>query len=73
MSRYKEFNLTQITTYSASERVSKFKTTQLALPPYVGMTMREFLDGLPSVLKADDLIRKSATSFQSAAETVEKP
>ncbi|MDH3567975.1 MAG: hypothetical protein OEM61_11570 [Desulfobacteraceae bacterium] len=55
MSRYKEIDLTQMKTYSASERASKFKTTHLAAPPYVGMTMREFLDGLPSVLKADDL------------------
>ncbi len=55
MSSFEEINLTGIKTYSAKERTSKVKTSAEATPPKAGMTIREFLAGLPSILKANDL------------------
>lgn len=55
MSRFKAIDLRGVKTYSAAERPSKVSTDEVALPPRAGMTMREFLLGLPHILKADDL------------------
>jgi len=55
MSRYREIDLSKIKTYSAVERPSKVKTDDVAIPPTAGMTVRQFLDGLPKILKAEDL------------------
>jgi len=55
VSRYKEFDLTGIKTYFASERKSKFDKGQIAKPPHRGMSLREFFSNLPSVLKVNDL------------------
>lgn len=52
---YKEIDLSRVTTYSAAERISKVSTTLEGNPPFPGMTFREFLNCLPSVLKAGDL------------------
>ena len=52
---YKEIDLTGLRTYSASERTSSVSTHMEGKPPRHGMTMAEFLDGLPAVLKADEL------------------
>lgn len=54
---YKEIDLSKVRTYSATERQSKVTTDLEAQPPFAGMSMREFLDGLPAILKADDLKR----------------
>jgi len=56
MSTFEEIDLTGLKTYSAKQRVSKVKTDEEAVPPKAGMTVREFLDGLPSILKANDLM-----------------
>ena len=55
MGLYKEIDLRNINTYSATDRTSKVKTDHEAIPPRAGMTVREFLASLPSILKADDL------------------
>lgn len=55
MSRYEELDLSKVRAYCAADRVSKVMTDQLARPPHAGMSMREFLDGLPNILKAEEL------------------
>jgi len=55
MGKFSEIDLSGIKTYSAADRPSKVKTDEVAEPPSKGMSVREFLDGLPSILKADDL------------------
>lgn len=50
-----EIDLTGIRTYSAGQRASKVTTRVEAVPPKAGMTVKDFLNGLPSILKADDL------------------
>jgi hypothetical protein len=52
---YKEIDLRGLRTYSAAERASKVRTDYEGRPARAGMTVREFLDGLPGILKADDL------------------
>ena len=52
---YKEIDLKGLRTYSAAERASKVRTDYEGRPVRAGMTVREFLDGLPGILKADDL------------------
>ncbi len=55
MGRYEEIDPTGVRTYSAAERRSLVKTAAEAVPPRAGMRMRDFLAGLPDVLKAADL------------------
>ncbi len=55
MSRYPELDPTNIKTYQASDRASKVKTGELAVPPHKGMSVKDFLNGLPDILKARDL------------------
>ncbi len=55
MGRYEEIDPTGVRTYSAAERRSLVKTAAEAVPPWAGMRMRDFLAGLPDVLKAADL------------------
>jgi hypothetical protein len=52
---YKEIDLRALRTYSAARRVSKVATDAQGKPPRAGMTMGQFLEGLPKILKADDL------------------
>lgn len=52
---YQEIDLSSVQTYLAVERASKVTTRTEGKPPRAGMTMREFLDNLPMLLKADDL------------------
>lgn len=52
---YNEIDVMKVKTYSAKERQSKVTTDLEARPPYAGMSMKDFLDGLPAILKADDL------------------
>ncbi|MCF8069317.1 MAG: hypothetical protein K9L30_12095 [Desulfobacterales bacterium] len=54
MSRYKEIDLKDLKTYSATTRASKVTTENEASPICAGMTISKFLDSLPSNLKADD-------------------
>ncbi len=55
MGSYKEIDLSGIKTYTASERPSKVKAGEEGRAVRAGMTVREFLDSLPSILKAGDL------------------
>ncbi len=52
---YKEIDLKAVRTYSAAQRISKVEIKAEGRPPRKGMTMGQFLDGLPKILKADEL------------------
>ncbi len=52
---FKEIDLSGLQTYFAAQRTSKVATDAEGKPPRAGMTMAAFLDGLPKVLKAEDL------------------
>jgi hypothetical protein len=52
---YQEIDLSGLRTYSAAQRISKVATDLEGKPPRAGMTMAQFFDGLPKILKADDL------------------
>jgi len=54
-SRYPEIDLSDIRTYEARTRSSKVHTAFETKPIRRGMTLREFLDALPTILKAEDL------------------
>ena len=56
MGRFSELDPGKIKTYAASDRVSKVRTAFQAVPPRKGMSVREFLEGLPDILKAKDLL-----------------
>lgn len=72
MSRYPEVDLTKVRTYSATSRPSKVNTDEVATPPRAGMTVREFLDGLPRILKAEDLkaVAKAVVEAKKAGKPV---
>ena len=55
MKPYEEIDLSKIKIYSAAKRESKVTVDLEAVPPWPGMLMEEFLDGLPAILKANDL------------------
>lgn len=55
MSRYTEIDLTGLRTYSSKVRTSKVALAAAAVPPHAGMSMAQWLDGLPKILKARDL------------------
>ncbi len=71
MSKFEEIDLSKVKTYSASDRPSKVTQDETAIPPRAGLTVKEFLDGLPSILKANDL--KSIAKAVVAAKTKGKP
>jgi hypothetical protein len=52
---YKEIDLSAIKTYQAAMRASKVTTAREGRPLKAGLSMAAFLEGLPAVLKADDL------------------
>ena len=68
---FKEIDLSKITTYSAKRRTSKISTRIEGKPLKAGMRMGEFLDALPSVLKADDF--KAVARAVVAARQSGKP
>jgi hypothetical protein len=68
---YRQIDLTGLRTYSAAERVSKVNTLQEGKPLRAGLSCKEFLDGLPSVLKANDL--KAIASAIAGAKKSGKP
>ncbi len=71
MSRYPEIDLGKLRTYSASDRQSKVATKMEAFPPRAGMSVRDWLDGLPNILKAADL--KAVARAIVAAKSANKP
>ena len=68
---YKEIDLKHVHTYLAVNRASKVTRELEGKPPWTGMSMADFLDGLPAVLKADDL--KAVARAIAAAKTLGKP
>lgn len=71
MSIYPQIDLTRIRTGSIHDRRSRMQLRQSARPPRAGMSMRDFLNGLPALLKADDL--KSVAAAVVAARQRDKP
>lgn len=71
MSRYKEIDLSGLRTFSGAERRSMVTTGQEASPPRAGMSVGEFFDSLPDILKARDL--KSIAGAVVAARNQGKP
>ena len=71
MKSHTEIDLSRITTYSASQRSSKVTTSHEAYPPFKGMSFGDFLEGLPRILKADDL--KSVARAVVSAKKLQKP
>jgi hypothetical protein len=55
MGRYPEADLNRVKRYSVHTRASKVKLADLARVPEPGKPLREFLHGLPDILKARDL------------------
>ncbi len=72
MSRYSELDLSGVRTYRADQRSSKVKTDEVGAPPRAGMTVRELLDGLPKILKAEDLkaVARAVVRAKSAGRPV---
>ncbi|RJQ76887.1 MAG: hypothetical protein C4519_14335 [Desulfobacteraceae bacterium] len=68
---YKEIDLSGIKTYQAAARASKVTTALEGKPLKSGMQVRDFLDGLPAVLKADEL--KAVAKAVIAAKRSGKP
>ncbi len=66
--KYPELNPADIKTYLASDRASKVKTGELAVPPARGMSVREFLQGLPDILRARDLLDVARDIVQAKKE-----
>jgi hypothetical protein len=69
---YKEINLSGLRTYDAAQRVSKVTTHSEGRPPHAGMSMADFLNGLPAVLKADALkaVARAVIDAREAAKPV---
>ncbi len=68
---YDEIDLSGLRTYKAVKRTSKVTTDHEARPPYQGMRFSEFLDRLPTVLKAKEL--KSVAKAIVQAKQKKKP
>jgi hypothetical protein len=71
MRPYNEISLENVRTYSASDRTSKVTTSLEAVPPEAGMTMADFLNRLPAILKANDL--KAVAQAVVQARSLGKP
>lgn len=68
---YDEIDLSNIRTYSAGERASKVTTRLEGKPLRAGMTVQGFLNGLPGILKANEL--KSVARAVVSARSKSKP
>lgn len=68
---YKEIDLSSIKTYQASVRASKVTTALEGSPLRQGLRFSEFLESLPSVLKADEL--KAVARAVVGAKRLGKP
>jgi hypothetical protein len=55
MSRYPEFDLSQVTTQPFAERASKVRVEDFAKPPVAGATFNDFLDSLPNILAGPEI------------------
>ncbi|MGD9008715.1 MAG: hypothetical protein PVG41_12380 [Desulfobacteraceae bacterium] len=68
---YDEIDLSNVRTYSAEKRASKVTTRLEGKPLRAGMTVREFIDSLPGILKANEL--KSVARAVVGARSKGKP
>lgn len=68
---YEEIDLTNLRTYSAEKRASKVTTRLEGKPLRAGMTVRELINGLPCILKANEL--KSVARAVVSARSKGKP
>ncbi|MDA8138405.1 MAG: hypothetical protein M0036_07080 [Desulfobacteraceae bacterium] len=68
---YEEIDLNGIKTYNAAQRASKVTTSLEGKPPKAGLTMRQFLDNLPAILKADEF--KAVAQCMVKAKRLGKP
>ena len=64
---YPPLSLKELKTYSLQDRASKVSQEDFARPWQAGNTFRSFLDGLPSILAAQDL-RAVAGAIREAGE-----
>ena len=71
MKKFPEITPDKLKTYSAINRQSKMRILEEAKPVLPGATFKQFLDNLPNILKANDLI--SLAKMVVAAKTKQKP
>lgn len=71
MSHYSEIDLSGIKTYSATQRQSKVNIEAIAKPMVPGNSFKNFMDSLPSILKAEDL--KYVAQAVVKAKKLQKP
>lgn len=57
MSRYPEFDLSQVRTQPFAERASKVRIEEFAAPPSPRKSFTEFLSGLPNILAGPEIAR----------------
>jgi hypothetical protein len=72
MGLFEEINLSGLRTHKAAQRLSKVKTDHEAGTFSKGMTVRDFLNNLPSIMKADDLkaVARSVVDARKKAKPV---
>ncbi len=68
---YNEIDLSGLRTYEAGKRASKVTTDHEGKPPQRGMRFSAFLEGLPSILKANEL--KAVAGAIAGAKKLGKP
>lgn len=71
MSRFEEIDLSAVRAYQAQARPSKVRAASEAVPPEPGLSLRQFLDRLPDILKARDL--KAVAEAVVQARLKDKP
>ena len=69
---YKEIDLSGLQTYSAAQRASKVATHLEGKPVRAGLSVAQFLNGLPKILKADELkaIAKAMVNARASGKPV---
>ena len=69
---YKEIELSGLRTYSAVQRASKVATHLEGKPVRAGLSVAQFLNGLPKILKADELkaIAKAMVNARASGKPV---
>ena len=69
---YKEIELSGLRTYSAAQRASKEATHLEGKPVRAGLSVAQFLNGLPKILKADELkaIAKAMVNARASGKPV---
>jgi hypothetical protein len=69
---YKEIDLSDLRTYSAGQRASKVTTHLEGKPVRAGLSVAQFLNGLPKILKVDELkaIAKAMVNARDSSKPV---